>query len=149
MEKIWRHCFFDQLMVDPEDQPVLLTEAALNPKQNREKIISIFFDEFKVPNFFVFTQAVLGLYSGGRTTGLVCDSGDGVTHIVVVYEGYSMKHATIRINLAGRNLTEYMQKHLAEDGYNFQSTAEKEIAKDIKDKLCYVALDYEKEMKEF
>lgn len=133
MEKIWRHCYFDQLMVDPEEHPVLLTEAALNPKVNKEKMIKIFFEEFKVPEFFVFTQAVLGLYAGGRTTGLVCDSGDGVTHLVVVYDGYSMKHATQRIDLAGRNLTEYMQKHLSEDGHSFQSTGEKEIAKEIKE----------------
>lgn len=95
-------------MVDPEDHPVLLTEAALNPKENREKMISIFFDEFKVPEFYMYTQAILSLYSGGRTTGVVCDSGDGVTHIVVIFDGYSIEHATLRINLAGRNLTEYM-----------------------------------------
>lgn len=119
MEKIWRYTYFDQLKADPELHPVLLTEAALNPKDNREKMISIFFDEFKVPGFYVATQAVLALYASGRTTGLVCDSGDGVTHIVVVYDGYSIKHAIARMNLAGRNLTEFMQKHLAEDGYAF------------------------------
>ena len=85
-----------------------MTEAALNPKDNREKTLQIFFDEFKVPGYYVFTQAVLALYSSGRTTGLVCDSGDGVTHIVVVYDGYSIKHAISRLNLAGRNLTDYI-----------------------------------------
>ena len=149
MEKIWKHCYFDELKTDPEKHPVLLTEAALNPKTNREKMIQIFFEEFKVPAFYVFTQAVLALYASGRTTGLVCDSGDGVTHIVVVYDGYSIKHAVKRLNFAGRDLTDYMQKYLAEDGYSFQSTAEKEIAKSIKEKLCYVALDFEEEMKAF
>lgn len=149
MEKIWKHCYFDQLKADPEKHPVLLTEAALNPKTNREKMIEIFFDEFKVPAFYVFTQAVLALYASGRTTGLVCDSGDGVTHIVVVYDGYSIKHAVKRLNFAGRDLTDFMQKYLAEDGYSFQSTAEREIAKSIKEKLCYVALDFDEEMKSF
>ena len=149
MERIWKHCYFDQLKTDPELHPVLLTEAALNPKDNREKMTSIFFEEFKVPAFYVFTQAVLALYSSGRTTGLVCDSGDGVTHIVVVYDGYSIKHAIKRLNFAGRDLTDYMQKYLAEDGYSFQSTAEREIAKKIKEKLCYVALDFDAEMEAF
>lgn len=88
----------------------------------------------------------MALYSSGRTTGLVCDSGDGVTHIVVVYDGYSIKHAISRLNLAGRNLTDYIQKHLAEDGLKFDSTADREIAKQIKEKLCYVSHDYEKEI---
>lgn len=149
MTKIWRHCYFDQLKADPEQHPALLTEAALNPRENREKMVEIFFEEFKVPGFYVYTQAVLALYSSGRTTGLVCDSGDGVTHIVTVYDGYSIKNAVARMNIAGRNLTNYMQKHLAEDGYNFSSTAEKEIAKSIKEKLCYTPLDYEEELSSF
>lgn len=149
MEKIWHHCYFDQLKKDPENQPVLLTEAALNPKQNREKMVEIFFDEFKVPAFYVFTQAVLALYSSGRTTGLVCDSGDGVTHIVVVYDGYSIKHVVKRLNFAGRDLSDFMTKHLAEDGYTFQSSAERDIARNIKEKLCRISLNFEDEMEEY
>jgi actin-related protein len=146
---IWRHCYFEQLKVDPDQHPVLLTEAALNPRENREKMVEIFFEEFKVPGFYVYTQAVLALYSSGRTTGLVCDSGDGVTHIVTVYDGYSIKNAIERMNIAGRNLTNYMQKYLAKEGHSFESTSEKEIAKSIKEKLCYVPLDYEAELKAF
>jgi actin len=149
MEKIWEHTYFDQLKVNPEEQPVLLTEAALNPKQNREQMVEIFFDKFKVPGFYVFTQAVLALYASGRTTGLVCDSGDGVTHIVVVYDGYSIKHAVKRLNVAGRDLTDYMQKYLSEDGYGFSTSAEKEIARTIKETLCRVSLNFDEEMEEF
>lgn len=149
MEKIWHHTYYNELKQDPAEQPVLLTEAPLNPKKNREKMIEIFFEKFKAPAFYVFTQAVLALYASGRTTGLVVDSGDGVTHVVVVYDGYSIKHATARMDIAGRNLTDFIQKHLAEDGYSFKSTAEKETAKAIKEKLCYVALDYQEEMKAF
>ncbi len=149
MEKIWRYCYFDQLKTDPEIHPVLLTEAALNPKKNREKMMEIFFDEFKVPGFYVYTQAVLALYASGRTTGLVCDSGDGVSHIVVVYDGYSIRHATSRMDLAGRDMTDYLQKYLSEDGYSFQSTSEREIARDIKERLCYVSMNYEEELSAF
>lgn len=149
MEKIWRYCYFDQLKTDPEIHPVLVTEAVLNPKKNREKMMEIFFDEFKVPGFVVFTQAVLALYAAGRTTGLVCDSGDGISHIVVVYDGYSIGHANQRMDLAGRDMTEYIQKYLSEDGHSFQSSSEKEIARDIKERLCYVAMNFEEEMQRF
>ena len=149
MEKVWHETFYTELKIDPTEQPVLLTEAPLNPKKNREKMIEVFFESFRVPAFYVFTQAVLALYASGRTTGLVVDSGDGVTHVVVIYDGYSIKHATQRMDIAGRNLTEYLQKHITEEGVSLGGTAEKEIIKGIKEKLCYVALDFNKEMEEY
>jgi actin-related protein len=106
----------------------------------------IMFETFEVPAYYLSIQAVLSLYSSGRTTGLVLDAGDGVTHTVPIYEGYALPHAIERNNLAGRDLTEYMRKLLSEVGLNFSSSAESETIRDIKEKLCYVALDYEAEV---
>jgi actin-related protein len=142
MEKVWRHTFCNELHVDLEQHPVLLTEPPLNPKANRERMTQMMFETFRVPALHIAQASVLSLYGSARTTGMVVDCGDGVTHAVPIYEGYVMAHAILRLNLAGRKLTEFMMEMLnAERGYSF-TTADREAVRDLKEQFVYVSLDF-------
>uniref|UniRef100_A0A3B3X4V9 CRAL-TRIO domain-containing protein n=1 Tax=Poecilia mexicana TaxID=48701 RepID=A0A3B3X4V9_9TELE len=145
MEKMWQYTF-QQLCVDPEEHPVLLTEAAMNPLENRRRMVEIMFENFGVPLAYVAMQAVLALYAAGRTTGVVFDSGEGVSHSVPVFEGYSLPHAVQRFPLAGLDVTLQLKKLLQEQGVCMRTTAEDEIVREMKEKCCCVALNYEAEL---
>ena len=147
MERIWHYTFYNDLRVNPNEHPVLLTEPPLNKNQNKEKMAELMFDTFNVPAMYISMQAILSLYASGRTTGIVVDSGDGVTHIVPVYEGFAISHAIHRSDIGGRDVTDYLRRLLRQRGYSLSSSAEREIVRDIKERLCYVALDPEKELK--
>lgn len=109
-------------------------------------MVSIMFETFQVKNCYVALQAVMSLYAAGRTTGLVCDAGDGVSHTIPVYEGYCIPHAIEKMEIAGRVLTDWMQKLLLGINESFNSSAELEIVKDIKEKVSIVASNYDQEL---
>eukprot|EP01012_Entosiphon_sulcatum_P029611 TRINITY_DN3617_c0_g1_i1.p2 TRINITY_DN3617_c0_g1~~TRINITY_DN3617_c0_g1_i1.p2 ORF type:complete len:373 (-),score=45.18 TRINITY_DN3617_c0_g1_i1:1723-2841(-) len=144
MEKLWTSVY-SELKVMSEEHPVLLTEAPHTPHLHTEKAAEIFFETFNVPALFVAIQAVLALYASSSVTGVVLDCGDGVTHAVPIYEGYTIPHAITRVDLAGRDVTSYLQLQLRKSGHVFHTSAEFEIVRKIKESACYVALQPQKE----
>ncbi|EGD76875.1 actin [Salpingoeca rosetta] len=147
MELVWDHTFYEKMKIDPTQSKVLLTEPPLNPKKNREKMITTMFEKYQFQGVHIAVQAVLTLYAQGLQTGVVIDSGDGVTHIVPVYEGFALPHLTRRLNIAGRDITKYMIKLMLRRGYVFNASADFETVREIKEKLCYVAYDIETEQR--
>lgn len=97
-----------ELKVNQKECPVLLTEPPLNPQKHKIQLAQTFFENYGVPALFIGIQGVLSLFASGKTTGVVFDCGDGVTQVVPVYEGYCLNHAMQRIDLGGRDITEYL-----------------------------------------
>ncbi|XP_074034671.1 actin-5 [Leptinotarsa decemlineata] len=146
MEEIWYHIYYNKLRITPKKYPVLLTEAQLNPKSTRAKMTQVMFESFNIPAMYLLNQAVLSLYASGRMTGIVLDSGHGVSQIVPITEGYVIPNAHFSSNLAGGNLTEYLTKILSDRGYNFNAMDQKEIVQKLKENICYVPIDFDREM---
>ncbi|KAJ0972537.1 hypothetical protein J5N97_020496 [Dioscorea zingiberensis] len=145
MSHVFDHAFFNELKIDPSECKILLTDPPLNPSKNREKMIETMFEKYNFSGVYIQIQAVLTLYAQGLLTGLVIDSGDGVTHVVPVVEGYSFPHLTKRMNVAGRHITSYLLDLLSRRGYAMNRTADFETVRDIKEKLCYISYDYKRE----
>jgi len=136
-----------KLGINPRECKLLLTEPPMNPTKNREKMIEVMFEHYQFDGLYVAIQAVLTLYAQGLLTGVVVDSGDGVTHICPVYEGFALPHLTRRLDIAGRDITRYLIKLLLLRGYAFNHSADFETVRIMKEKLCYVGYDIEQEQK--
>lgn len=149
MEKLWHHVFYNEIRVSPDEQAVLLTEAPGNPGSYRERTTQIMFETFNVPALYIQCQPVLTLYTYGKTTGTVIDSGESTTNILSVNEGSAISESFRRVELGGRDITSYLAKILSERGYGFSTSNEMECVRDIKEKLCYVAEgDFDKELED-
>ncbi|XP_048375259.1 actin-related protein T2-like [Sphaerodactylus townsendi] len=146
MENLWRHIYKYELNLKASERPVLLSEPPLNPLRKREIMTEVMFEHFKVPALYLAIQATLALYASGRTTGLVVDAGDGVTHTVPIYEGYCLPHGVSRLDIAGRDITKYLTHLLLDNSHLSASRAEETTVKAIKEKFCYVALDPKQEV---
>lgn len=146
MEKIWHHVFYEELCIDPSDHPLLISDhhnEFFIAKTQREKTMHVMFETFSVPSFYVDSSTRLALYGSGRVTGVTMDCGDGVTDICCVYGGNEVSSSIRSLCIGGRDIGMYLERQLN----NIPSNSKKEIIRDIKEKLGYVALDFDMEMK--
>lgn len=115
-----------------------MTEAPLNNRKNRDAIAEHFFESLRVPALYFTPPSILSLYASGRTTGVVLDVGEGVTHAAPVYEGFALQHSVTRSDVAGRDVTRQLQLQLRQSGISLTTTAEADLAKKIKEEVCYL-----------
>lgn len=154
MERFWENSIFKYLRTEPEDHFFLLTEPPLNPPENREQVAEIFFESFNCAGLYIAVQAVLALAASWTSskvtdrslTGTVIDSGDGVTHVIPVAEGYVIGSAIKNIPIAGRDITLFIQSLLRERG---EADTSLRTAEKIKQEYCYVCPDIVKEFNKF
>lgn len=139
-EEIWRHITNDLLSVEHGEHPFLATEAALNPRHNRERLAEFFFESLHAPSLYISIPAVLSLYASGRTTGMVLDVGDTVTTALPIAEGHVDTHAIRRIDLGGRDVTERLTTLLRKSGVAmFATSSERQTVRRLKERVAYVA----------
>jgi len=149
MEKIWNYIFNNILKIDPFFYPVAFIVPSLFSNADKEKLAEIMFENFNIPGLYILDQAKLICFSVGTMNGLVVELGEGVTQIVPVINGSVLTHAINKMFLGGRNLTAYLQRLIKNRGYYFQTSAEFEILRAIREKLCYFALDPTKELSKY
>jgi len=145
MLKLWDYTFTDKMHIDCSSTNLLLTEAPLNPSSNRRTMAEIVFETFDFAGMKVELQATLALYAQGLMTGLIIDSGEGVTHCIPICEGNVFKSQIERIDIAGRDLTQYLLELLTRRGYNFNTSYDFEQVRDIKEATCFVSCNLEED----
>ena len=142
MEKIWQYTFLNKIKAKPDQHRVLLAVGPLNSKESHEKIAEIMFETFNVPAIYIANPPLLTLYASGRGSGIVVSSGDGVTHILPIYQGMPLPDHLEKINFGGKDITNYLISLLSKKCYRSLNNITREIIQKIKESMCYVALDF-------
>ena len=128
----------DMSITEIKEHPVLIAEPLLNPQENRRNIAKVLFDTYKIEQIFFASQPILSLFSTSSTSGAVLESGDGVTQSCIIYEGYTIPGSYKRINLGGKEVTEYLQYLLNKKGHELRNSDGFQITKKIKEELCEI-----------
>ena len=161
MEKFWHRAIYSQLRCEPEEHRFILTEPPMNTPENREQMAEIMFETFNVKGLFIGVQATLALYaqisdlksegamSKGDLTGTVIDSGDGVTNVFPVSDGFVIGSCVRHIPLAGKDITRFVLQQLKDRGEVFPTEDAMEVAQKIKERYGYVCKDVVSEYKKF
>lgn len=135
---------FQQLESDPESTGVTLTQPPFNPRECTERWATTFFESFMVPHMAFVPQGLCSLYASGRTSGVVLESGEGVTHVTPVYESFAISRGMNRLDIGGGFVTNHLCRLLYERGYSFANSADVLLVQKIKEQHAFVEQEYDK-----
>ncbi|CAI6084277.1 unnamed protein product [Clonostachys chloroleuca] len=145
IERVWDYLYEKRLKAKPEDHPILLAEPNASSKENREKTVTLLFEQYYVPALYLSMQGVLAIHPSGSSTGVVLDSGTASTYAVPVYEGFALRRGIQRLNIGGKHLTDQFFEGLARGGNNLRTISECKLARKVKEEYCYVAQGFRRE----
>ena len=152
---IWAHTIINELKIDSEEHPMLMSVQSLTPDRDLKKIIETIFETYNPPAFALANQAVLAMIGSDvnnsfncpfQSGGIVLDIGDSCSIATPVHKGKSIPNATVKISIGGRDQTEFLMRELVAKGYPYTTVGYREIVRDIKEQYCYVAPNYEEEI---
>ena len=149
MAILWDYCIRKKLRIndDLKDRKIFLTEEVFNTFENRKKIAENIFEKLNFGYFDMEAKAKLTLYSHGLDSGIALEIKDEVTYSIPVFENYFIHQRIKRLDIGGRHITEYLVKLLQIKGYQFFESKDFELAKEIKEKYCFVSCDINSDKK--
>lgn len=147
IEKIFIHIFENELHVDSERRPIVVSEPLENTREVRSCFAEVLFETFQIPSIYMGSSPQLALYSSCETTGIVLDVGDSFSQVASIFEWTQMPQTLIRNNLGGNVVSKYFQRCLKDTSYQFSGPNGVNNAKELKEKIGCIALDYQGELK--
>ena len=149
-ETLMHYLLYEKMKVVPEEISIMITESPNSPKENKQKLSELLFETFNVQNIHIANSSMLGLFSYGKTSGLIVDSGFNITSSVPLYEGFPLHHASIKLNYGGEDISKYLLEMIEKDlDPSYKDLKGRLLADNIKEKLGYIPLGGDLEEEEY
>jgi actin-related protein len=142
VEKVIEHLYTKTLGTDSNLLPLIYAEPTSTSEKDRFKFAEIFFEKFSIPSYFVGNECVFGVYSAGRTSSLIVDSGYAVTHALTVNDGWIVPQTVKKLNIGGNDISNYLSELLNDKGIDIDS----QNANRLKETLSRISLDFAAEV---
>ncbi|KAA6403706.1 MAG: putative actin, alpha skeletal muscle [Streblomastix strix] len=143
-----RYTFNRVLKITPDDRSILLSEVPQTSTVDREKTSEIMFEKLKIGFMNIQNTGLLTLYASGKTTGTVLVIGGGLSSVVPIYNSVKQNDGIMKQDYAGKEITEQLMSILTERGLQFRTTTERLSTCNLKENQCYIAFDYQNEIKQ-
>lgn len=146
IDKVIHHAIYNELRADPSEYTMLMTDKLFSPKQQREDICMLMFENYGIQGYSVYNQCLLAMYGNqalDSITGVVVDCGDGLTEIVPIYEGFVLYNQARKTKLSGNFVTELLKQQIQMKSWIAETSGDFLTLRKMKEKTCYVTMDYE------